>query len=222
MNIVLVEDEGITTLFLKECLISLKHKVLEAFCESQSLYAFLQQRHHEIDAVFLDILLKGQHDGIEIAQKVRKLYPNIAVIFITSYKDSDTIERASFSKPNGYLIKPVQQEDIEAALMVISASKRTHEASPLIAFAGNYTYDKNKKMVYDEQGSIDLTYNELKCLSCLVQNKNSCVSIEQLQQAIWSESENRIASLRELLYRIRKKLPNIELKSIPNVGYVLH
>jgi DNA-binding response OmpR family regulator len=223
VNIILVEDEGITTLFLKDTLESLGHSCQALFSNAIELFEYLH-KNNSIDIIFMDICLHGPMDGIQAAEKLKKLYPQIAVVFLTSYSDSQTISAASVAKPLGYLIKPVGKSNLEAILMVVQSNaqhSQPPEENSKIEFSDEYCYDKQQKMVYFENESVKLTNKELKCVEALVLNKNNYISIDQLMCIIWGD-DGRYSSLRELIYRIRKKLPKISITSIPNVGYMLN
>lgn len=222
MNIILVEDEGITTLFLKDTLEELGHSCQATFSNAAELFEYLAN-NSSIDIIFMDICIHGPIDGIQAAQKLKQTYPLIAVVFLTSYTDSQTIAAASVAKPLGYLIKPVGKSSLEAILMVIDSNKLQCELPDefsTIMFSDVYYYDKKQRMVNFQNEKIKLTNKELKCLETLVLNKNNYISIEQLMYLIWGD-DDRYSSLRELIYRIRKKLPQVSISSIPNVGYML-
>lgn len=224
MKIILVEDEGITTLFLKETLESLGHLCQGLFSNAEELFVYLQN-HQDIDVIFMDICIKGSIDGIQAAQKLKQTHPKIAVVFLTSYKDSETIALASEAKPMGYLIKPIDKSTLEAMLMVVKSNQQSCKIlldTLYVKFSLVYTFDKKKRLVYFENMLIKLTNKETKCLEALVVNKSSYVSIEQLMSLLWEDGEERYSSLRELIYRIRKKLPKVSITSIPNVGYMLN
>jgi CheY-like chemotaxis protein len=64
---------------------------------------------------FCDIKLKGNIDGIDIATRLREEYL-IPVIFLTSYVDKDTLQRAKVTEPYGYIVKPFNQTDLETTV----------------------------------------------------------------------------------------------------------
>ena len=57
------------------------------------------------DLVLMDIKLRGKMDGIEAANKIRRSL-RLPVIYLTSYTDDKTFQRAKLTDPFGYLIKP--------------------------------------------------------------------------------------------------------------------
>ena len=167
MNIVIMEDEGIIALFFKEVIEDLNHKVVAVFDNSTALLDFLKS--NQVDLIFMDINIRGQLDGIETANIVHDQYQNISIVFLTSYKDSDTIKNAQSVQPLGYLIKPVMESDLEAVLMVVQGYKlqRVATNNAVIHFL-DYSYNLNTKTLFKEGVPLLLSYNEKVCLDMLI------------------------------------------------------
>lgn len=221
MKIIIVEDEAIMMLFLQECLEELGHEVVGCYNNADDLFDALSN-NSEVDLILMDISIKGQTDGIKASHKIRKNYPYILLIFITSFKDSETIKDAKEVKPNGYMIKPIQEHDIEAALMLLDLPSKKSASDINILYIGEYKYNMQKQMIYKNDEIIKLSKKEHITLHILIKNINTYISQEQLILSVWNDDfHNRSNSLRELVYRLRKKLPLLEINSIPNIGYIL-
>jgi len=67
------------------------------------------------DLVLMDINIKGNIDGIETAKMIKKGF-NIPVIYVTSHSDGATLERAKETKPDGFIIKPFDDNDLRVAI----------------------------------------------------------------------------------------------------------
>tara|TARA_A100000171_G_C2134989_1_gene149533 strand:+ start:1499 stop:2275 length:777 start_codon:yes stop_codon:yes gene_type:complete len=67
------------------------------------------------DIALLDINLKGEETGIWLAGELKKEL-NIPYVFLTSLGDKKTIEEATLTMPYGYLLKPVAQQGVYAAI----------------------------------------------------------------------------------------------------------
>lgn len=87
-----------------------------------------------VDLVLIDIILASDKTGIDLGKHIRQNY-NIPFIFVTSNSDRATVENAKTVKPNGYLVKPFEQQDlytsIEIALSNFIASGGNTSASNL-------------------------------------------------------------------------------------------
>ena len=221
MNIAILENDAVTALFIEETVSRLGHNVLGKFPAADALMDLINVK--EVDLVLMDINLQGPINGIECARKIKYRHKEIAVVFITAHKDSKTIRRAKQVSPQGYLIKPFDQSDLEANIMIVEVlrGEKARDFSN-ISLNAQCRFDLEKSVIEQHDGKVmTLTANELKCLKSLVRYRNSCISTEQLMMNIWGDADNREASLRELVYRLRKKIPDLPLNSVPKVGYVL-
>ncbi|MDQ7047562.1 MAG: response regulator [Sulfurovum sp.] len=220
MRIIIVEDEGITSLFLKKATLSAGHEVVSVHDNAKTLLSYLE--HDTVDLILMDINIKGAADGIELAISIYDKYPNISCVFITSYIDKDTIEKACVVKPLGYLKKPVIFSDIEAILLLVQSHRSQIKVEPSQDIhLGAYTYSYENKILLYQNNPIQLSKQEHCCLCILLKNRQYHVTIEQLIFGIWRDDRDHASSLRELLSRLRKKLPKVEIINTPNVGYSL-
>ncbi|MDO8874403.1 MAG: response regulator [Methanoregula sp.] len=67
------------------------------------------------DIVLMDINIKGNMDGIETTKRIKKEF-NIPVIYVTSHSDDATLERAKETKPDGFILKPIEDNDLRIAI----------------------------------------------------------------------------------------------------------
>ena len=222
MKIAVLEDEAITALFLQETLEDLGHHVVGIFDDYYSILEYFKN-NGTVDLLFTDIQISSNIDGIDTAKELKKIHPDISMVFITSFKDSVTIARAKELKPSGYLIKPVIESDIEAILMVVESSRETFKTQDgNLIICENYIYNKELKEIYEDGTLVKMSKKERLCLDCLMENINSYTSQKGLILYIWNGESNRVSSLRELIFRLRKKLPGLDIKSVSNTGYVLN
>lgn len=63
------------------------------------------------DLVLMDIMLKGEMDGIEAARIIKSRF-GIPVIYLTACTDIENLERAKLTEPEGYISKPFKEEDL--------------------------------------------------------------------------------------------------------------
>jgi len=63
------------------------------------------------DLILMDIVLPGEHDGIETAELIRNRF-DLPVIYLTAHTNGEYIARAKKTKPFGYLIKPFNKMEL--------------------------------------------------------------------------------------------------------------
>jgi len=114
-SILIVEDEGIVARDLRYRLETMGYKV--AGMTSTGDEAVLKAWELRPDLVLMDIVLKGDLDGIESARMMRER-ADIPVVYLTAYADEETIQRTEASGPFGYLVKPFEDRELEACIEV--------------------------------------------------------------------------------------------------------
>lgn len=221
MNIAIVEDESLTALFIQETLEELGHTVVFVTPNAQDLLDKVKEL--TLDVVLMDIAVEGTIDGIQCATMLYQQY-DISSIFLTSYKDENTMEDAMDAKPLGYLVKPVDEYDIAAAIKVAQKilTNTTKQPKDYLE-VGPYSFDTKTKVLKYDGIFVKLTKNESMAIELLFQNNGTMVSQEQLLYHIWAENDtSKLASVRELIYRLRKKLPHLSIDTISKMGYTVH
>lgn len=112
-KILVVEDESIVAKDIQNTLIRLGYDVPATASNAAAAYDKLEEIRP--DLVFLDIKLKGDVDGIQIAEKIKDHY-DIPVIFLTSFVDKGTLDRAKVTEPYGYIVKPFNESDLQSTV----------------------------------------------------------------------------------------------------------
>lgn len=136
-KVLVVEDNFIIAEDLSHILEDLAYKVTDV---EASYYEALESIEREKpDLCLLDITIRGQKDGIDLAETIRTKY-GIPFLFITSHSDKITVERAKKTKPKGYIVKPFDQDDVYTSIeMALAKVDKEAGAKPfvLIKHRGN-------------------------------------------------------------------------------------
>ena len=112
-NILIIEDEAIIAMDIRRKLEGNGYNVVGVAFSGEE--AIQLARKHATDLVLTDIVLKGDMDGIEVANFMRSHW-NIPVIFLTAHSDEKTIQRAKSTGPFGFLKKPVDDRELRASI----------------------------------------------------------------------------------------------------------
>lgn len=112
-QIVVVEDERIVAMDIKNTLEGLGYEVLSIMTRGEEIV----DRAAELmpDLILMDIMLEGDMDGVDAARIVKDRI-DIPVIFLSAYSDEVTIQRAKISEPYGYVLKPFNGKDLHTAI----------------------------------------------------------------------------------------------------------
>lgn len=108
-TIFVVEDEVIIADDIKSYLQKFGYKVPAIATSGEE--ALKRVRDVRPDLVLMDIVLRGEMDGIETAEKIRSEF-DVPVVYLTAFADDQTLERAKITEPFGYIIKPFEERDL--------------------------------------------------------------------------------------------------------------
>ncbi len=161
-RILVVEDESIVAKDIQRTLEKLGYEVPATASSAASAFEKLEEI--EPDLVFLDVKLKGDQDGVHIAEHIKDRY-DIPVIFLTSFIDQDTIDRAKVTEPYGYLVKPFNEGDlkttVEMALFKFSKDRELRLSEQRLSNA----LGKIENAVFVTDQDLRLNYINEKALS---------------------------------------------------------
>ena len=121
IRIVIVEDDITTRNQLSENLEQFGCEVVSVTDNGDDALAIVSKELP--DLVLMDIHLNGNKDGIETAAEIAKLF-DIPVIYITSYMDNETIDRAAATHPYGYINKPLRYNNLKATMQIAVKNHR--------------------------------------------------------------------------------------------------
>ncbi len=78
------------------------------------------------DLVLLDIRIKGEIDGISVAEHIQSFY-SIPVIYLTAFSDAETLTRAKATNPMGYVLKPFRREQLLSSISIALSTFKNHK-----------------------------------------------------------------------------------------------
>jgi C4-dicarboxylate-specific signal transduction histidine kinase len=114
-KIIIVEDESLIAHALKISLQRSDYEVLRTIRNGEQVLPALEELSP--DLVLMDISLSGSLSGVEVAKMIKDQF-DIPVVFLTSYADPATIQRAKIAGPYGYLVKPYDDRELNATLEI--------------------------------------------------------------------------------------------------------
>jgi len=115
-RILIVEDEKIIALDLKRRLLDFGYEVIRVIPTGEKAIEVAEKESP--DLILMDIMLKGEVDGIEAATQIRHSL-DIPVVFLTSYSDPETLERAKQAEPFGYILKPFKERELLTTIEIV-------------------------------------------------------------------------------------------------------
>ena len=112
-RILVVEDEAVIAMDIEDRLERMGYVVVGSAADGDRAVKLAEL--HKPDLALMDIHIRGDRDGIEVAEIFARDF-NIPCIFLTAYSDEATIQRAIRTQANGYLLKPFHDREMRATV----------------------------------------------------------------------------------------------------------
>lgn len=119
-RILIVDDETTIAEMCETMLTDLGYQVVGKAHTYNSAIAQMQSK--QIDLIMLDIDLKEEKNGIDLANHIKSEL-KIPFLYLTSFADNLTVKMAVQTIPEAYLIKPFTEEDLFTTIEVIRSKK---------------------------------------------------------------------------------------------------
>jgi PAS domain S-box-containing protein len=113
VRLILAEDEFIIATDIQSRLRGTGYDVVGIAATGED--AIAQAGELRPDVVLMDIVLKGEMDGIDAAQQITERF-DIPVIFLSAHTDAGTVKRAAATASYGFLVKPFDELELRAAI----------------------------------------------------------------------------------------------------------
>lgn len=122
-RIVIVDDEPITRLDIKDMLIEADYEICGEAADGFEAVEIC--RKEKPDLVLMDIQMPIL-DGLKAAKKIAQDKLACSIVFLTAYSDSDNTEKAKKIGATGYLVKPIDEKSLIPTIEVaIARGKQT-------------------------------------------------------------------------------------------------
>jgi two-component system response regulator CssR len=190
--------------------------------EVHSFYTYDEAHNHIQDDVHLwivDIML-DKNSGFDLLSEIKSLKPDMPVVFMSA-RDQEFDRIIGLEKGSDeYITKPFNTKEL--VLRIGNILKRVYKNKQELTEVDSYLIDETKRKVTADGKEIELTTKEYELLLYFVKNKGLAISREQVLTKVWDENyfgSDRVVD--DTLRRLRKKMPNINIKTIYGFGYRL-
>ena len=173
------------------------------------------------DLWILDIMLADDVSGYDVLKKVKEFNPDVPIIFTSARdKDIDKIIGLELGSDD-YITKPFSTKEL--VLRVNNLIKRIYkDKNENIIVYNEYKIDLNKRNVFLADLEINLTTLEFDLLNILISNIGKVFSRDELLNLVWGEDyfgSDRATD--DLIRRLRKKMPKLNINTVYGYGYRL-
>ena len=204
-------------------LFALKNSGYQAtgFETAKEFYKALNEKLPEL--ILLDIMLPDE-DGLSILKRLRTRADTqkIPVILVTAKTSEIDKVKGLDGGADDYIAKPFGVMEMIARVKALLRRSGGMEENMLTC--GNVTLDGEKRMVYVDGKSIELTYKEFELLKLLMKNHGIVISRDVIMERVWDSSfEGESRTIDVHVRTLRQKLGDggSIIKTIRNVGYMV-
>lgn len=215
-NIALVEDEKDLNDLIKTYLEKEGYNVTSYYNGDTAIKDSNKDYHLWI----LDIMLGDDISGYDIIKKIREDSNDVPVIFTSARdKDLDKIIGLELGSDD-YITKPYSPKEL--VLRVNNIIRRVYTKERQKITYKDYIIDLDKRMAFQGDEDLNLTTLEFDLLYMFVTNKEKSFSRDDILNNIWGENyfgTDRVVD--DLIRRLRKKMPLLDINTIYGYGYRL-
>ncbi|HEX7367659.1 MAG TPA: response regulator transcription factor [Pelobium sp.] len=225
-KVLLVEDDPNLGMLLEDYL-TLKGKFEVVLCTDgdQGLKAFLDGN---FDICILDVMMPKK-DGFSLAKDIRKVKPNIPIIFATAKGMMEDKTEAFNLGGDDYITKPFRIEElllrINALLKRSNQQNHTDEPTPTFFTIGSYNFDFQSQIISRGEQQQKVSTKEAELLRLLCLKMNDVLTREEALLQIWHDDNYfNGRSMDVFLSKLRKYLkedPKVEIINVHGKGYKL-
>ena len=187
-----------------------------------SFYTYEEALLHKDDDVHLwiiDIML-DKNSGFDLLNEIKTVKPDMPIVFMSA-RDQEFDRIIGLEKgSDDYITKPFNIKEV--ILRIHNILKRVYKDDPSLIIVDGYTIDETKRKVILDGVEIELTTKEYELLLYFIKNKGIAISREQVLSRVWDENyfgSDRVVD--DTLRRLRKKMPDLNVKTIYGFGYRL-
>ncbi|HAS6173403.1 TPA: response regulator [Vibrio vulnificus] len=173
----------------------------------------------DFTAVILDLTLPDI-DGLDLLRNIRSAGFSLPVVILTARDDIKDRVQGLDRGADDYLGKPFALEELLARLRVVI--RRQSGSATEVIEVGELSLSLSEQSIRYQEAVLKLTRNEFKILAALMTNAGRVMSKDQLQQSLhgWDDSASDNA-IEVHIHNLRKKAPNVPIKNIRGVGYII-
>jgi DNA-binding response OmpR family regulator len=216
MKILLVEDDLDLIGALTRALVKRGFEVIGC---RDGIEALQLARHHDFDAVLLDLSIPGI-DGLRVLQRLRQSEDWTPVLVLTARGAVGDRIAGLNAGADDYVAKPFDLDELEARLRALV---RRGGSSEELA-CGALHYDKRSGIFLHEGRPLDLSPRESALLRALIARPGHGVTRDRLFALVFAAGETaQTDALEVIVHRLRRKIAGtgVEIMTLRGVGYLL-
>jgi len=215
-SILLAEDEENVRESFKKVLLLYVNEVYAAKNGEEALE--LYNKYHP-NIIITDVKMP-KLNGLELIKKIREKNHEIPIIVTSAYTDQDFLLESIKLSLIEYVVKPIKEKDLNR-LLKECAQKLYEKSETVIKLEENCAYDFDNKIFIYKNRSISLTQKEVEFFEILLAHRGNLVTKQDIEDKIYVYEEAPPSALKNLVFKLRKKLGTDTIKTVGKLGYTI-
>lgn len=197
LKIMIIEDEAFIAIQIKTYLSRKGLDIVGYAANFNEAYELFER--HKPEIIICDIRLQNDESGIDIVKELQKI-GIFEVLYLSSFSDQKTLEKAFATHPFNYITKPFKDIDIYTSMQLCISKLKEQDENRL------YHYDPDTRTLYHFNELISLTRQEADLFHLCYLNKGHYVPMSLIEYTLWNDKEVIQSTRRGLFYRLAKKV----------------
>ncbi|PHO12100.1 transcriptional regulator [Malaciobacter marinus] len=191
-------------------------------------YFNINQKHYDI--VLSDIKMP-KIDGLELTKLIYKENPDQKIIVLSAHSETKYLLEFVNIGISYFLVKPLDYD--EFITVIFNITKEIHDQNELrnnfkaekIVLNNILIWDKQTKQLLRNNQAIKLTKKEFLLIELLLKTIEKTHPVEEIIAILWEgdyESSADITNLKNIVSRLRKKVPELDIENVYGFGYKIN
>jgi DNA-binding response OmpR family regulator len=221
-KILLIEDDENLGFVIQDQLTELGHVVFRCRSAREGL---LTLGREAIDICLLDVMMPVK-SGFDLAEDIKKLFPNIPFIFLTAKQQLTDRLKGLAIGADDYITKPFVIQELNLRIQNILRRSGVTVEKPIqeLYTIGNYSFDNiNNYLIWPSGMRQHLTNKEACLLKAFCEGKGNVMTRENLANLVWGEESYFVARTMDVYIAKLRKLfsedSRIQIINLHGVGF---
>lgn len=226
LSLLLVEDYEPLRSNMQEILEDLFKVVYSSANGEDALNIY--ENHYKLNHKYIDIIIADIQmpimNGVELSKKIKDIHLDQSIIILSAHTDSKYLLELINYGIAQFITKPIENDNLMNTLYrvskKISNTKDIKEESSILVLGENSIWDKNFFILTKDSINVELTKHELILLKLLIKKQDQLCTNSEISQEFYNHNiDISEKNIRNLIFKLRKKLPTKLINSMYGMGY---
>lgn len=189
---------------------------------------FYKEHNKYFDLVLSDIKMPIMN-GIELIKAIYKENSKQIVLVLSAHNESEYLMQLINLGIRQFILKPLDYNNFLDVIFKINKDiyfeKNKEKTSDLIKLSDTLFWNKKTEELIDNNEAVKLTKKESILISLLLKYPEKTHNNDEIISLMWTDDFDKnpdISNLKNIISRLRKKIPSLNIENIYSFGYKIH